>query len=232
MSDTHMQNITYNVPDGDIFIHAGDFSNLGQRQSVIKFNNWLGSLPHKFKVVIAGNHELTFDARCLNYFQQIMFIRGKSSAIEDVMHVRDYLTNCIYLQDSGIQLYGVKIYGSPWIPVHYGVGGAFSRYRGRDLLSQWNKIPRDTEILVTHTPPVGHGDLVQSGIRVGCVELLNTVLYRVRPKYHIFGHIHEGYGVTSNGEISFVNASSCNVKKNAVNLPIVFDMPLKYGYRK
>lgn len=53
-------------------------------------------------------------------------------------------------------------------------------------------IPSDTDILVTHTPPVGHGDLCCSGVRAGCVELLSTVQNRVKPKYHVFGHIHEG----------------------------------------
>jgi hypothetical protein len=59
-------------------------------------------------------------------------------------------------------------------------------------LKKWNQIPDDTDILVTHGPPVGYGDLCYSGVRAGCVELLTTVQQRVKPKYHIFGHIHEG----------------------------------------
>ena len=53
-------------------------------------------------------------------------------------------------------------------------------------------IPDDTDILVTHTPPVGFGDLCCTGVRAGCVELLNSVQRRIKPKYHIYGHIHEG----------------------------------------
>lgn len=53
-------------------------------------------------------------------------------------------------------------------------------------------IPNDTDILVTHTPPIGHGDLCCSGVRAGCVELLTTVQKRVKPRYHVFGHVHEG----------------------------------------
>lgn len=64
--------------------------------------------------------------------------------------------------------------------------------RGEACLSKWEMIPSDTDILVTHTPPVGHGDLCCSGVRAGCVELLSTVQNRVKPKYHVFGHIHEG----------------------------------------
>lgn len=64
-------------------------------------------------------------------------------------------------------------------------------------MRKWNAIPDDTDILVTHTPPVGHGDLCCTGVRAGCVELLSTVQKRVRPKYHVFGHIHEGIYVSS-----------------------------------
>lgn len=51
------------IPEGDILIHAGDFTRCGHLQEVRDFNNWLGSLPHKHKIVIAGNHELTFDQK-------------------------------------------------------------------------------------------------------------------------------------------------------------------------
>lgn len=66
-------------------------------------------------------------------------------------------------------------------------------------MRKWNKIPDDTDILVTHTPPVGHGDLCCTGVRAGCVELLTTVQQRVKPKYHVFGHIHEGEFFSSLG---------------------------------
>ncbi|VEN37987.1 unnamed protein product [Callosobruchus maculatus] len=230
MSDTHVRKIGFDVPDGDVFIHAGDFSNIGDRPSIIFFNQWIGALPHKHKIVIAGNWELTFDKRTMDHFKLLMQLRGRKVVPADTINIRQYLTNCTYLEDSSIEVYGVKIYGSPWIPER--PNGAFSLKRGNELLSKWNKIPTDTDILVTHTPPVGHGDLTLSGVRAGCVELLNTVRMRVRPKYHIFGHIHEGYGVTNDGEISFINASTCDRTYNAVNLPIVFDMPLKDGYQK
>lgn len=73
---------------------------------------------------------------------------------------------------------------------------AFNLPRGEKCLDRWNSIPNDTDILVTHTPPLGHGDLCSSGVRAGCVELLNTVRLRVKPKYHVFGHIHESEIIT------------------------------------
>lgn len=71
-------------------------------------------------------------------------------------------------------------------------GWAFNLTRGQACLDKWNKIPNDVDILVTHSPPLGHGDQCNSGVRAGCVELLSTVQSRVKPKYHIFGHVHEG----------------------------------------
>lgn len=69
---------------------------------------------------------------------------------------------------------------------------AFSLKRGHDLRKQWQKIPGDTDVLVTHGPPLGHGDLTWKNIRAGCLDLLAEVQARIKPTYHIFGHIHEG----------------------------------------
>jgi Icc-related predicted phosphoesterase len=90
----------------------------------------------------------------------------------------------------------------------------------------WQRIPADIDILITHGPPFGHGDLCSSGDRAGCEDLLQQVQQRIRPQYHVFGHIHEGYGVTTDGHVTYINASSCNVRydRNNMNLPIVFDV--------
>lgn len=53
----------YEIPKGDVLIHAGDFTSLGSVEKVKEFSEFLYKLndKFKFKVVIAGNHELTFD---------------------------------------------------------------------------------------------------------------------------------------------------------------------------
>lgn len=71
-------------------------------------------------------------------------------------------------------------------------GWAFNIPRGQPCLDKWNQIPDDVDILVTHSPPLGHGDHCCSGVRAGCVELLSSVQNRIKPKYHVFGHVHEG----------------------------------------
>ena len=103
------------IPEGDVLLHTGDFTMRGDEQEVINFNQWLGTLPHKHKIVIAGNHELSFDpdfpkgenrnSRSGN--------TGKNGIAEKM---KALLTNCIYLEDSSVTIYGVKIYGSPYQP--------------------------------------------------------------------------------------------------------------------
>ncbi|TDG96937.1 hypothetical protein EPR50_G00234440 [Perca flavescens] len=110
---------------------------------------------------------------------------------------------------------------TPW---YYGWG--FNLPRGQALLDKWNQIPDNTDILVTHCPPLGFLDWVPKKMqRVGCMELLNTVQRRVQPKLHVFGHIHEGYGMMTDGTTTFVNASACTVNFLPMNAPIVFDLP-------
>ncbi|CAJ0964004.1 unnamed protein product [Ranitomeya imitator] len=129
----------------------------------------------------------------------------------------------------------------PWF---YGWG--FNLPRGQALLDKWNLIPEATDILITHGPPLDlasrRTDLIQEGEvlevnygfldwvpkklqRVGCVELLNTVQRRVQPRLHVFGHIHEGYGVMADGTTTYVNSSVCTVNYQPVNPPIVIDLP-------
>ena len=80
--------------------------------------------------------------------------------------------------------------GTPHQP-EYG-GWAFNLARGQECLNKWNLIPEDVDVLVTHSPPLGFGDLTSTGVRAGCVELLHSVQRRIKPKYHVYGHIHEG----------------------------------------
>ena len=192
ISDTHncLGAIRDKIPAGDILIHAGDFTSRGSPSEIKEFAAQLAKLPHKHKLVIAGNHEMSFDVD--EKVRRMYF----GATVEDEMRKykikdpRELLKPFHYLEDASVQLYGYNFYGSPWQP-EYG-GWAFNVERGRECMAKWNAIPADTDVLITHGPPVGHGDLAQECIRAGCVDLLNTVEQRVKPMYHVFGHIHEG----------------------------------------
>jgi Icc-related predicted phosphoesterase len=167
------------------------------------FDAFLGTLPHRHKVVIAGNHDFAFEKR--------------------PAEARALLTHCIYLQDSEATVEGVRIWGSPWQPWFY--DWAFNLKRGPQIRAKWDLIPEGIGILVTHGPPLGHGDEVPRAFgseKVGCADLLEAVR-RVKPRYHVFGHIHEGYGITKEGPTTFVNASLCDAAYRPVNPPLVLD---------
>ncbi|XFG00946.1 hypothetical protein AB1E19_004570 [Capra hircus] len=227
VSDTHSRTDPIQMPYGDVLIHAGDFTELGLPSEVKKFNEWLGSLPYEYKIVIAGNHELTFDQEFMaDLIKQDFYYFPSVSKLkpENYENVQSLLTNCIYLQDSEVAVRGFRVYGSPWQPWFYGWG--FNLPRGQALLEKWNLIPEGVDVLITHGPPLGFLDWVPKKMqRVGCVELLNTVQRRVQPRLHVFGHIHEGYGVMADGTTTYVNASVCTVNYQPVNPPIVIDLP-------
>src|SRR5690606_18309514 len=124
----------------------------------------------------------------------------------------------IYLNDSGIEINGLKIWGSPITPYFH--NWAFNRKRGAEIKKHWNLIPDNTDILITHGPPFGILDETVYSKRTGCEELLLRV-YQIQPKYHIFGHIHEDYGVLSKRETAFVNASVLNDHYQLMNQPLV-----------
>ena len=199
----------YPVPlKADILIHAGDFTMNGGEREISEFNNYLGTLTDiKHKIVIAGNHEPTFDK--------------KFASNEEILKNRGLLTNCIYLQDNWVELFGLKIYGSPWQPRHAGNGFQAKRSQMGDI---WKKIPDDTDILVTHGPAYGFGDLCGVDKHVGCSSLYENISLRVKPHYHVFGHIHEGYGMWTNGETTFINAAICNRGYRPDRPPLIFDI--------
>lgn len=184
VSDTHARHRRVAVPDGDLLIHAGDITNTGSLDDVADFDRWLGSLPHQHKVVICGNHDFCFQ--------------------EQPGRARPLITNAIYLEDESAEVAGIRVYGSPWQP-WFG-GWAFNLPRGPELAAKWALIPPDTQILVTHGPPEGILDRNHRGDHVGCRDLLARV-YEVKPRLHVFGHIHEAAGRTEAEGITFVNAA-------------------------
>jgi Icc-related predicted phosphoesterase len=185
MSDTHGYHGSLDVPMGDILIHAGDLTQTGSLEELEEANAFLAGLPHRHKVVICGNHDFCFE--------------------RDPVRARAALTAATYLQDSAVVVEGIKIWGSPWQPWFY--DWAFNLKRGPAIAAKWALIPKDTDILVTHGPPYGIGDQTSHGERAGCEDLLARI-EKVRPKLHVFGHIHEGAGIYRRPGTTFVNAAT------------------------
>jgi len=203
ISDTHMlHDEIEDMPDADILIHSGDFCRVGEEREVKEFNRWLGTLKDKYNhiVVIAGNHD--------------KFFESNPEEAEAIM------TNCTYLMDSSVEINGFKIYGSPWQPWFY--GWAFNVPR-MIIHKKWEKIPSDTDILITHGPAHGYGGRTNGGDEAGCKSLLEKI-EEVKPLLHICGHIHEGYGMYQNENTTFINASTCNVRYKPWNKPVIIEV--------
>ncbi|MBD3353624.1 MAG: metallophosphoesterase [Candidatus Lokiarchaeota archaeon] len=201
ISDTHNQHYKLDLPKGDILLHAGDMTMMGRVDAIKRFNEYLGTLNYRKIVIIAGNHDWLFETQ--------------------PKEAEKLITNAIYLKDSEIIIDGIKIYGSPWQP-WFG-DWAFNLRRGLPLKKKWNLIPKDVDILMTHGPPYSYLDKNFRGEYTGCQDLL----YRIRviaPKYHVFGHIHEGYGTAKEDKTTFINASVVDVHYRMVNDPIVFEL--------
>jgi Icc-related predicted phosphoesterase len=207
ISDTHNQLDKVQVPDGDILIHAGDFTGRGRIEEITKFNHELSLLPHKRKIVIAGNHDILFET--------------------NPTLARSLLTGCDYLEDSGVEIEGIKFWGSPWQPQFY--NWAFNKKRGMPLREKWNLIPSETDVLITHGPPYGVLDLAQriyplSDEHVGCEELRREVIDRIKPRLHVFGHIHHSYGTVKLGDTQFINAATLNEQYQVAHPPVIFNL--------
>jgi len=150
------------------------------------------------------------------------FQRPKQSGKYDAETARKALTNCTYLEDEAVAIGSIQFYGSPWQPEFY--HWAFNVPRA-DLEAKWQQIPTDTDVLITHGPPLGRGDVTSGNIRTGCISLMKEVQCRVKPRLHVFGHIHESYGVTHDGITMYINASSVSQNYTQHNPCIVIDLP-------
>ena len=211
ISDTHEQHDRAMVPPGDILVHAGDLTTWGDLDSLRAFNAWIGKLPHRHKFIIAGNHDFCFERQP-----------------EDALQI---LTEAQYLHDEGVAVDGITIYGSPWRPERVYVvqnrrvvlHWPFSLPEGEALQAAWDRIPERVDLLITHCPPYGWGDRRADGQHRGCRDLRRAVEEK-RPRVHVFGHIHEAYGIYRGEHTTFVNASFLD----GGNPPVVLDLdPLR-----
>ena len=222
LSDTHTRHGLIpmsDLPGGDILIHSGDIMNSGYNKNDIHdFLYWFSSLKqYDTKIFIAGNHDRMFE----NHPEEVKEMLAKYVGVD-------------YLQDEQLTLYydgpngdipenNIRIYGSPWQPEFY--SWAFNLPRnGFGLAGKWEAIPDNTDILVTHGPAFGTLDTVTGRMHdhLGC-ELLAERIERLKPKIHICGHIHSGYGYVFKNETHFFNASVLDEQYEYTQKPMTFD---------
>lgn len=196
VSDTHGCHRQLDLPRGDVFLHAGDICDRGNREHAIDFFRWVDEIDFEYKVMVWGNHDFDFETG--------------ETVLPTSADGHDDLANKInLLNESSIQIGGTTIFG---------VSTTASKRS-----ENWEGIPDGTDILVTHRPPRGILDKTPVRGQQGSGRLAKRIR-EVRPRVHLFGHIHRGYGTTVIGETKFINASLYRSSaKRLVNPPVVFD---------
>jgi Icc-related predicted phosphoesterase len=197
ISDTHNKHkeITSSLPGGDLIVHGGDISSMGYKHEIQEFLKWFNGLDnYTHKIFIAGNHDWGFQTNpemckeLLEFYDKVTYLEDNMKVIGD-----DYQT-------------AVKVWGSPWQPEFYNWAYNLPR-KGEELKNKWELIPSDIDILITHGPAFGKVDKVISEYEnLGC-ELLAERIQTSKPKIHVCGHIHSGYGYVFDGQTHYINAS-------------------------
>jgi len=194
ISDTHNKHRNIKMPKLDnnrtnVIVHSGDFSH--SQKQFDDFLLWYSELPgYDYRILIPGNHETMVEK------DPEMFFRTCKEL------------NLIGLIDQEVVINGVKFYGSPWTPMFY--NWAFMK---EDYLLDmyWDKIPKDTNVLITHGPAHGILDgVIHYGVGecVGSYTLSDAIDGLKELKIHTFGHIHCAAGAYKENGILRINASS------------------------
>jgi Icc-related predicted phosphoesterase len=209
ISDTHDKHNQVSLPEGDVLVHAGDLTMSGKMTETSQAAEWLNKQAEKFKavIVIAGNHDFV-----LEHFMK----EGREDLVQE-----KFFKKALYARDAAYGVEGKIFYGSPWQPWFY--DWAFNVQRGPAIAKYWDEIPINTDVLITHGPPMGIMDIGFGGEHAGCEDLAKAIS-RIKPKLHIFGHIHGGYGVKTIAGTTYVNASVVNERYKVVNEPIVIEI--------
>lgn len=201
-------NLNFDVPYCDILLIAGDICP-SERVSVLScgmqadwfygvFTPWLEKQPCMDCVAVAGNHDWVF---------------------QDALGDLEMPEKFSYLCEDSVTIGGVKIYGTPYQPMFcnwaFNVGSI-------ELHRRFQQIPMDTNILLTHTPPLYIMDLTDSMDSIGS-DSLRVKVDSMKNLLHVFGHNHGMHGVQRVGKNRYVNASLLNEQYQMVNKPIVIN---------
>ncbi len=188
---------------GDLLLIAGDLTARDEPSQYVELKKWLKSQDYSKKIVVGGNHD--------NFIQHLS-------------NPQEFFEDAVYLCDTETEFEGLMIWGAPWTRNFLGqnpVCKAFGFDFETQMLEKFDLIPDYIDILITHSPPEGILDETSRRSRVGSSSLKSKVLKMPKLKLHLFGHIHEGYGIeeVSSG-LKFVNASYVNEYYEPNNNPV------------
>lgn len=193
---------------GDILIVSGDLTTSDKPIQYGNFGSWIQRKNYKKKIIISGNHDNYLDNKRYDFIKDIY---------EEI--------KVDYLCDSGTEFGGIKIWGSPYTMKFDGMNPncmAFTCDTDDELNEHWKLIPDEIDILITHCPPHGILDkVIRADEHNGSKTLREHVIVRIKPRLHVFGHIHEWGGkIVDCCTTRFVNCSHMNEEYEPVNKPI------------
>jgi hypothetical protein len=197
ISDTYGHHEELLLPRGDMIIHAGNLTKDGTEPEVRDFLDWFSHLNYRYRIFISGTRDVLFEK-------------------EPELIRRLIPSNVIYLEESGVEINGFKLWGTPYNTANY--GNPFS-VGPDEIEDHWNKIPDDTDIVIGRTPAFGVQDEDVAGRHMGNKDLLRK-LVKVCPRYFVSGNIHGAHRYEYRHHINFVNASLLNEEYEVQNKPV------------
>lgn len=219
-SDTHGKHnkVTPFLPGGNLLCCAGDITSMGYPHEIRNFCKWFDKQTaiYDHVVFIAGNHDLGFEDNP-----------------KEIMAIIDQYPNINYLQDDFLLIdyehddryeNMVRIWGAPWQPEFNNWGFNLPR-GGEELKYVWDQILSDTDILITHGPAMGTLDVSGPPWNqpdLGC-EILRDRITEIKPKIHIFGHIHGGYGYVFKDGTHRFGTAVLDERYQFIKQPITFN---------
>jgi len=241
LSDTHTLHNEVSIEPCDIFCYCGDATNIGGLVDWISFFEWMRQIPARHIVWIAGNHDKSLDKQLMLNTSDSVVRLINTQAYNDLRKlIADLPAHIHYLENKSVTIEGINFYGTPVSPA-FGQGWAFNRIRGEAIAKEWAKIPKNTNILLTHSPPYAILDYVEGRYKrfpeedqhTGCEELLNRIKFSLpQLKISAFGHIHGNTGfvykyVSQKRTVCFVNACLIeNGNRFLTRQPITLDYKL------
>ena len=215
ISDTHFQlteeQITNNIPDGDILVHTGDLMYEGTAAEWKSRLKWLSSLPHKHKYYIPGNHDFhpfIYSGPSIESLKKC----GIIPLFEGKYHVT--LPN------------GMVMLGLPFVT---NLPGWAFNIQDHDIGSFLTEryFHKHIDIVASHAPVYGVLDKLDDAKKTSVgtkayKKFIDNKLSNI--KYWIHGHIHESYGEAEYNGCKFYNVAMCDVKYNIVNKGKVIDL--------
>lgn len=204
ISDTHNHDLTkLRLPEGDLLIHCGDWTGMGTIPELSKVNEELASIKGRYTHGVlgtAGNHDWLMETN--------------PSLAKEIM------SNVKLLMHDSHEIEGIRIFLTAWQP-HF-CNWAFNILMSDELEAKYKQIPDDTQLLITHCPPLGILDDNPRGRTCGSGVLLKQIPRLKNLKLHCFGHIHNSAGQMKKDGVHYINAATCDENYEPTNAPIVY----------